>query len=186
MDKDITRTGRFLSLILRHDPARIGLTLDSAGWANVDELLKKMNIDSGVLNTIVETNNKKRYSFNENKTKIRANQGHSIKVDLELESVQPPNILYHGTATRFLHLIYKDGIQKMKRHHVHLSDNRDTAIDVGKRHGKVIVLEVDAELMYKDGIEFYKSENGVWLTNEVAPKYLSIINIEGVENETTG
>ena len=172
MANDITRMGKFLSFILRHNPSKIGITLDPAGWANVDELLKGMNIEYGVLNAIVETNNKNRYSFNENKTKIRANQGHSIKIDLGLESVEPPSILYHGTATRFLDSIYKDGIQKMKRHHVHLSDNKDTAVDVGKRHGKVIVLEVDAEQMYKDGIEFYKSENGVWLTDMVDSKYL--------------
>lgn len=173
-DRQLTRTSKFLSLILRHDPAKIGLTLDPQGWANVDDLLKKMDISSGVLNAIVESNNKKRYSFNENKTKIRANQGHSIDIDLGLEPIEPPSILYHGTATKFLKNIFCDGIQKMKRHHVHLSEDVETAIKVGKRHGNVIVLKIDTEMMYNDGYSFYKSENDVWLTNFVDPKYIRI------------
>jgi len=173
-EKDLKKTGKFLSLILRHDPAMIGLTLDRGGWANVDELIKKIDISSGVLNEIVESNNKKRYSFNENKTKIRANQGHSIQVDLGLDSVEPPELLYHGTATRFLKGIFEEGLKKMTRQHVHLSLDKDTAINVGKRHGNVIVLKVEAKKMYDDGYAFYVSENGVWLTEEVNSKYLRI------------
>jgi len=173
-EKDLTRTGRFLSLILRHDPAKVGITLDSHGWANVDELLKGMNITSEVLNAIVDTNNKKRYSFNENKTKIRANQGHSIDIDLGFEAEEPPDVLFHGTATRFLKLIFRDGILKMKRHHVHLSGDELTALKVGERHGNPVILRVDAKKMYEDGHIFYQSDNGVWLTDIVEPKYLKL------------
>jgi len=172
---NITKQSRFLSLILRHKPEEIGLVLDHNGWANVKELLIKTNMDMETLEEVVSTNNKKRFAFNENKTKIRASQGHSINVDLQLESKEPPEILYHGTATRFLNSIYDTGLVSKNRIHVHLSSNKETATKVGQRHGKVIILEILSGLMFKDGYKFYISDNEVWLTNNVPTKYLRII-----------
>ena len=180
MKKNIIKQGKFLSLILRHDPGKTGLTLDHEGWADVEELINKFNIDRNTLEEIVQTNNKKRYSFNKTKTKIRANQGHSIKVDLGLKPVKPPHKLYHGTATRYVSLIQQNGLIKQSRQHVHLSTNLDTAKNVGQRHQrhqngkKVPVFIVDAQTMQKDGYKFYLSDNGVWLTDHVPPKYLTI------------
>lgn len=175
--KSLTETSKFVSLILRHKPETIGISLDSHGWADVDELIKGMNkhgtkITMDILEEIVRTDSKQRYSFNDDKTKIRANQGHSIKVDVELEEKEPPAILYHGTATRFLGSITKQGLLPMSRLYVHLSKNMETANKVGTRHGSPVILEVDAEKMYKDGYKFYLSDNGVWLTKEVPSKYL--------------
>ncbi len=176
-DNDIENLGRFISLVLRHHPESIGVTLDRFGYANVDELISKMNshgrhIDFKTLKLIVETNNKKRYSFNEDNTKIRANQGHSIPVDLQLTETTPPSKLYHGTAIHFLESIKREGITKQSRQYVHLSKDFETAVNVGKRHGNVCVLVLDTEAMHKDGIKFYLSKNGVWLTDYVAPKYI--------------
>jgi len=172
---NITKQSRFLSFILRHKPEKIGLVLDHNGWANVKELLKKTDMDIETLEEIVLTNNKKRFAFNENKTKIRASQGHSINVDLQLESKEPPEILYHGTATRFLNSIYDTGLVSKNRIHVHLSSNKEIATKVGQRHGKVIILEILSGRMFKDGYKFYISDNEVWLTNNVPTKYLRII-----------
>lgn len=175
--------GRFLSLILRHSPQTIGITLDKFGYANIDELISQMNkhgkhIDFDTLKLIVDTNNKKRYSFNQDFTKIRANQGHSINVDLQLTEKIPPNELYHGTATRFLDSIMKEGIKKQSRQYVHLSKDIDTAIKVGKRHGQVVILILDTAKMYQDGVKFYLSDNGVWLTDYVNPKYIKEVQYE--------
>lgn len=169
--------GRFISLILRHHPETIGITLDKNGWAKVSELIYGMNkacknIDMITLERIVKENNKKRYIFNEDKTKIRANQGHSINVDVELKEANPPNILYHGTASRFLDGIKTKGILKGGRQYVHLSKDIETAISVGKRHGNPIVLKIDVLKMQKDGYIFYISENGVWLSSEIPYKYI--------------
>lgn len=171
--------GKFISLILRHEPQKIGLELDNAGWASVDDLLaglagKDKGISFAQLEEIVETNDKKRYRFNDDKTKIRANQGHSLELDLELEALQPPEILYHGTASRFMLLIQKEGLQKRNRHHVHLSADKETAINVGKRHGKAMVLLIAAGVMYQNGYVFYCSDNGVWLTDHVPPEYFTL------------
>lgn len=176
MDKK-TKIGKFLSLVLRHNPETIGIKLDENGWASVDELLqglKKANrkISMETLEEIVETNDKKRYSFNEDKTKIRANQGHSIDVDLNLKEQTPPRVLYHGTAEASFENIKKFGLVKQNRNHVHLSLDVETATKVGKRHGKPIILEINAEAMDKDGYKFYLSENGVWLTDNVPIKYI--------------
>lgn len=176
--KDYTSIGKFISLILRHNPETIGIKLDKHGWADVSELLAGMNqkghrIDMAMLEEIVATNNKKRYSFNEDKTKIRANQGHSIPVDVELKTVVPPDVLYHGTADRFLNEIKKKGLQKQSRNHVHLSSDWDTAVSVGKRHGCPIVLKVNTKAMYQDGYIFYLSENGVWLTEDIPIQYIN-------------
>lgn len=170
--------GKFLSLILRHEPSKIGITLDDNGWADVEELIykcgkHKRSFTREELDEIVETNNKKRYAYSEDGTKIRASQGHSITVDLEFESQCPPPFLYHGTADRFLSAINSEGIKKMNRQHVHLSQDKETAINVGSRHGRVVVLTILAEKMYKEGIAFYLSANGVWLTDYIDPKYIS-------------
>lgn len=167
----------FISLILRHRPEVINISLDKYGYANVDELIKGVN-NSGkkltreILEDIVKTDNKNRYSFNEDKTKIRANQGHSINVDVGLKMAIPPEILYHGTAEKSLDYILLDGIKKMNRLYVHLSDNLETAKKVGSRHGKPVVLIIDAKRMVEDGYNFYLSDNKVWLTDFVPKKYI--------------
>lgn len=176
-EKQITSLSKFLSLVLRHKPETIGLALDENGWADTTTLIDKMNskgmrITMELLEHLVATNSKKRFSFNEDKTKIRANQGHSIDIDLQLSRVQPPAVLYHGTGERSIQSILQASLQKRNRQHVHLSPDIETAIDVGKRHGKPIVLIVDAAAMHSEGFEFYLSANGVWLTNDVPSKYL--------------
>lgn len=171
MKSSTGKISRLLSLVLRHKPESIGLHIDSNGWAKVDELLKKANIDMETLEDVVATNNKKRFAFNDDKTKIRANQGHSIKVDLELESLKPPNYLYHGTSTRFLKSIYEQGLVAGRRQQVHLSSNSETALNVGSRHGKPIILVIDTKSMFADGYKFYLSQNNVWLTDYVPAKY---------------
>ena len=165
-----------MSLVLRHDPHAAGITLDEHGWADVNELLAGVNrtgrkIDRVTLERIVRENNKQRYSFNGDGTKIRANQGHSLQVDVELKAAQPPKYLYHGTASRFLPAIQAEGIRKMSRQHVHLSGDFETAMAVGKRHGIPVVITIDAGAMARDGVAFYRSENGVWLCGHVEPKY---------------
>ena len=169
MKKDLINRGKQLSFLLRHDKEYY---FDEHGWRNVADLIKYHKYTLSELEEIVETNDKKRYEFNENKTKIRARQGHSIKVDVELKEVVPPDILYHGTATRFIYSIGKTGINSGTRQYVHLSDNKETAIEVGKRHGIPSVLEIDAKQMHEDGIKFYLSNNGVWLTEFVDKKYI--------------
>lgn len=169
----------FISLVLRHKPDAAGISLDEHGWANVDELLNGINntgrkIDMNILEEIVRTDNKERYSFNEDKTLIRANQGHSIPVDVELKEQQPPKYLYHGTADRFLNSIMAEGLKPMSRLYVHLSKNEETAVKVGKRHGKPVVLKIKAEEMWNDGVKFYLSQNGVWLTRYVDKRYIGI------------
>lgn len=172
----------FISLVLRHKPDAAGIILDEHGWANVKELLDGINdtgrkIDMEILEEIVKTDNKQRYSFNEDKTLIRANQGHSIPVDVELKKQEPPEFLYHGTADRFIKAIMKEGLKPMSRLYVHLSKDIETANKVGKRHGKPVILKVHSGQMYKDGIMFYLSENGVWLTKNVDVKYLEQMNV---------
>ncbi|ASK31207.1 RNA 2'-phosphotransferase [Chryseobacterium sp. T16E-39] len=172
------RISKFLSLILRHQPETIHLELDENGWADVEELItksanKRMYFTSEELNEIVETNNKKRFAFNEDKTKIRANQGHSIDIDLALTPQQPPQFLYHGTAEANIGSITEKGIEKRSRQHVHLSADKDTATKVGMRHGKPVILTIRTGKMFEEGIQFYLSNNGVWLTDFVDAKYIS-------------
>ncbi len=171
--------GKFLSLILRHQPDTIGLILDENGWANIDELIEKCKKENVLftfdeLVEIVETNDKKRYAFNYEQTKIRTNQGHSIDVDVELKSVKPTVFLYHGTAKKNLDSILEIGIEKRSRQHVHLSIDKNTAIKVGLRHGRPIILKINSGIMHDDGNIFYLSENNVWLTDFINPKYISI------------
>lgn len=173
------RISKFLSYVLRHHPELINLNLDENGWANVDELITRSKRDphEGIsfkeLDEIVETNDKKRFIFNEDKTRIRANQGHSIDIDLALISQKPPEFLYHGTAQNNVDSILENGIEKRKRKHVHLSQDIETATKVGMRHGKPIILTINTEKMFNDGIEFYLSENNVWLTDFVDIQYIS-------------
>ena len=173
---------KFISLILRHKPETIGITLDEHGWANVDELIagiSKVNpIDMKLLEKIVIEDEKQRYSFNEDKTLIRANQGHSIPVDVELEKRIPPGILYHGTGVRYVLSIENQGLIPKSRLYVHLSADIETAIKVGKRHGKPVVYSIDAGKMQAEGYAFFKSVNGVWLTTVVPVEYLKKIKEE--------
>lgn len=169
---------KFLSLVLRHKPESIDIQLDKAGWANVSELIEKMNkvgyhLTMDKLQEVVKNNDKQRFSFSEDLTMIRANQGHSIDVQLGYVPVKPPETLYHGTALRNKELILQGGIDKRQRHHVHLSSNKDTALNVGQRHGKPFIFVVLSRKMYEDGIQFFQSENNVWLTDYIDPKYLS-------------
>lgn len=180
--KHLNKRSKFLSLVLRHKPEEIGLQLDKQGWADVDELITKMNaigqsLNRETLEEIVATNAKKRFAFNADKTRIRANQGHSINIDLGYTPQTPPAILYHGTGNKYVDSIYQTGLQKKNRHHVHLSSDIETAKAVGQRHGKPVVFKLDVAAMLKDGIVFYVANNGVWLTDEVLPNYL--IRIEG-------
>lgn len=176
-DRKMKNSSKFLSLILRHQPELIGIKLDPNGWVSVSELLtacknKGKSISLEELQFIVDTNNKKRFSFDQQKLRIRANQGHSINVDLGYEPKSPPSMLYHGTAKHHLEQILKTGILKKSRHHVHLSLSPETAKDVGKRHGVPIVLSIQAFQMAQDGYVFYVSKNGIWLTEHVPPKYI--------------
>lgn len=170
---------KFLSLVLRHQPEEIGLILNENGWADVVELMQKAaqkgkRFSMEELEELVATNDKKRFSFNEDKTLIRANQGHSVDIDLALQPVMPPEVLYHGTAEKNLTSILENGIQKMNRQHVHLSKDKETAFKVGSRHGKPVILTINSRQMHQDGLLFYQSDNGVWLTDEVARQYIQL------------
>lgn len=179
------KTSIFLSLILRHQPSAAGIELDEHGWARVDELIEGVNatgnysLDMAKLEEIVRTDNKQRYSFNEDKTLIRANQGHSVPVDVELKKCEPPENLYHGTAERFVRPIMAEGLKPASRLYVHLSKDRETAVTVGKRHGKPVVFKVRSGEMHRCGFEFFLSENGVWLTKAVPAEFIEIADIEG-------
>lgn len=173
--------GKFISFVLRHHPESIGITLDEQGWASTNAFLNGMQekgyqIDKALLKQIVAEDNKGRYRFNEDETKIRASQGHSISVDLGLSAKTPPDVLYHGTGTKSVESILVNGILKKSRQYVHLSDNVSTATTVGARHGVSVILKVDAKKMQEDGLKFYLSENQVWLTDFVAPDYIEIIH----------
>lgn len=176
-NKNINKLSKFLSLVLRHSPKTIGISLDKNGWTSVNELIDKMNkngkeINMEILKEIVYTDDKTRYAFNENFTQIRANQGHSIEVELGYVPQKPPVILYHGTGKKSVESIFKGGIEKKSRHHVHLSGDLETALKVGERHGIPVILEVLAEEMYKNNYHFFLSENDVWLTDYVPVEYI--------------
>ncbi len=178
MNKQLIKTSKFLSLVLRHKPEAIGITLDRQGWVRIDVLLKAMQengraIKRSTLEEIVETNDKKRFAISTDGLSIRANQGHSLDVELDYAPKKPPAHLYHGTATRFLGSIFKEGLTKQNRHHVHMTENRETAKQVGSRYGKVVLLLIDAQRMFDDGHIFYLAENNVWLCDAVPNQYLS-------------
>ncbi len=177
MKDQIKRHSKFLSLLLRHKPETIDLKLDEQGWADTSELLQKINqtgrqISPELLEGIVEENDKKRFVFNEDKSRIRAAQGHSLKVELDYKPLSPPDILYHGTIAPTAELIRESGIKKMQRHQVHLSADIETAKIVGARRGKPLILIVDAHRMHKDAYKFFQSDNGVWLTDFVPNEYI--------------
>ncbi|BFM42730.1 RNA 2'-phosphotransferase [Flavobacterium sp. CFS9] len=170
---------KFLSLVLRHSPETIGIKLDENGWADVEELIIKCNkngsqsqMTAELLDYVVENNDKKRFAFNDDKTRIRASQGHSISVELNLSETDPPEYLYHGTVGKFMESIQKEGLKKMSRQHVHLSKDKETAVTVGSRRGAPQILTVRSGSMHRDGFKFYLSENNVWLTDEVPAKYI--------------
>jgi putative RNA 2'-phosphotransferase len=176
---NIVRTSKFLSFVLRHKPEAIGLALDGDGWANIDTLIAcaakdGTTLDRALIAQVVETNDKKRFAISSDGRNIRAVQGHSTEsVNLTHVEKEPPALLYHGTATRFLDSIMAKGLLAGSRHHVHLSPDTETAIKVGQRHGKPVVLLVDAAAMRAAGAKFFLSENGVWLTAHVPPEFLA-------------
>ena len=174
--KSLKSTSKYLSLILRHQPEAIGITLDDHGWADTAELIEGINktypLTMELLEEIVRSDEKQRYSFNADKTKIRANQGHSIPVDVELSEAEPPEVLYHGTGEKSVSSILQEGLKPMSRLYVHLSNDTDTARKVGSRHGKPVIFLVLAGEMYRDGHPFYRSANGIWLTADVPVRYL--------------
>jgi putative RNA 2'-phosphotransferase len=172
-----TRLSRFLSLVLRHKPETIGIALDREGWVAVDTLLVQCrahgkDISRSVLDDIVATNPKRRFAFSHDGARIRANQGHSVEVELGYQPQPPPDLLFHGTIAAVLPAIRTDGLSRMQRHHVHLSADAATATQVGGRRGPPVVLRVLAGRMRADGHTFYLSANGVWLTEAVPPAYI--------------
>lgn len=176
----LTKTSKYLSFVLRHKPDSIGLQLDDSGWTLISELIskadKELNLTPSLIRHIAATNDKKRFQISDDGLRIRASQGHSVKVNLQLMPQEPPAILFHGTAKRFLGSIQKEGLKAGQRQHVHLSTDIGIAIAVGKRYGKPAILEVDAGAMHQQGYEFFLSENGVWLSKIVPPNFLSTIN----------
>lgn len=175
MEKELTKVSKYLSFLLRHQPEAIGLKLDDQGWACLDELIGKTSdfeLDDELIKVVVETNDKQRFALDMVARKIRANQGHSIDIDLALQPVAPPDILLHGTADRFIVAIMSEGLTKQKRHHVHLSESESVASAVGQRYGNLVLLKIDAKTMYQDGYQFFRSANNVWLVDSVAPSYI--------------
>jgi len=177
--KHLNQVGRFIIKALRHKPEELGITLDEQGWVEIDVLLdalrnKGHEITREELKYLVTTSDKQRFAVDELGEKIRANQGHSIDVDLGYESQAPPEYLYHGTNEESIEDILETGVQKMKRHAVHLSDDLDTAIKVGRRRGKLLILRVQSGKMYEDGYTFYLSDNNVWLTDNIPIQYIGV------------
>jgi putative RNA 2'-phosphotransferase len=175
-DQKLIAVSKFLSLVLRHQPQSIGLVLDEAGWVDVDQLLARaatarQPLTRKLLEEVVATSDKQRFAFSADGQRIRANQGHSVPIDLGLQPVVPPATLFHGTASRFLPSIQANGLVRGNRHHVHLSENVKTARAVGGRHGEVVVLRIDAERMARDGHLFYRTDNDVWLADTVPVGY---------------
>lgn len=175
----LVKISQYLSKHLRHQPDRLGLTLAPGGWVAVDALLQacaeqQFPVSRAELEQVVANSDKQRFAFDSTQTQIRANQGHSVAVDLQLKPQTPPDLLYHGTGVQSVALIQQSGLLKMARHHVHLSQDMETAYKVGARHGRPVILEVDAVTMQQAGFEFYRSENGVWLVDWVPPEYLTL------------
>ena len=173
-----THISKYLSLVLRHDPAAVGVTLDAEGWVNVDDLIagaarNGSSFTRAELEEVVQTNDKQRFAFSDDGQRIRANQGHSITVDLGLKPETPPEFLYHGTVERFVSSIMTKGLDRRARQHVHLSVDVATATRVGSRRGKPVILQIAAASMHSEGLHFFRSANGVWLTEQVPPEYIS-------------
>ena len=174
-DKSISKR---LSLVLRHQPEKAGLTLGDGGWISVAELLSGLDsigwgITEADLHRVVANNDKKRFSLSDNGLLIRAAQGHSVEIVHDFTAIIPPDTLFHGTATRFLETILEEGLKRMSRQHVHLSADAETATRVGQRHGKPVILTVASATMHANGHAFYQADNGVWLTDSVPPRYLT-------------
>lgn len=173
-----TRTSKFLSYVLRHEPQSIGLTLDSEGWADLDALIdgaraSGQQLDRALIQAVVASNDKKRFALSDDGKRIRAVQGHSTQaVAIAYEARTPPAMLYHGTATRFLASILAEGLRPGQRHHVHLSENLATATEVGRRYGEPVILGVDADAMHAHGFAFFQADNGGWLTEQVPVAFL--------------
>lgn len=183
MDKRLVTVSKFLSKCLRHEPELVGLELEPGGWASIELLLAGaartgFSISRAELDRVVAENDKRRFAVDDSGTRIRANQGHSTSVELQLQEVPPPSELYHGTVDRFLSAILAEGLRKMNRHDVHLSADVETAVKVGQRRGKPVVLAIDAAQMAADGLTFRLSENGVWLTEHVPTKYLRQVDLQ--------
>ena len=175
MNNSYSKTSKRLSYLLRHSQEPLYISLEG-GWASVSAILNALHISKSELEQIVAKDEKMRYSFDKSGAKIRANQGHSIPgVRIEFTSPEPPEFLYHGTATRFLESIMKDGLRPMTRQWVHISPDYDTAVKVGKRHGKPIVLRIKAKEYVTAGNELYLSDNGVWLAKAVPPKFFDLV-----------
>lgn len=179
MNPHWVRISKFMSLVLRHQPEKIGLALDSEGWADIDELLLKAQqagvpVTREILDAVVENNDKQRFAVSADGRRIRAQQGHSVEVDLGLAPAAPPDVLFHGTAAASVESIRVQGLIAGKRQHVHLSPDEETAVRVGTRHGRPVVLRVHTGRMHQDGFSFYLSGNGVWLTEVVPAPYLEI------------
>jgi len=178
--KQLVTVSKFLSKHLRHEPESLGLTLADGGWVSVQTLLDAcakhgFPITRDQLDEVVRTSDKKRFAFDDTGTRIRANQGHSTPVDLQLQPLEPPALLYHGSAKKNVAAILGFGLLKMKRHHVHLSRDIATALKVGTRHGKPVIFAVDSAAMHAAGHVFYCSVNGVWLTDNVPPQFLRVV-----------
>jgi putative RNA 2'-phosphotransferase len=179
-DKNLKTISKSLSYVLRHRPDTVGLELQEGGWVAVDDLLAAFQragkeLSPALLKQVVADNDKQRFEFSADGSEIRARQGHSAEVDLGYEPAHPPDVLYHGTATRNLDSIFAAGLLKGRRHHVHLSTNKETMIQVGMRHGKPALLAVDAARMLADGHVFFVTGNNVWLTDHVPSAYLAIV-----------
>lgn len=180
VDDEHRRISKLMSWALRHAPTEAGIALDDAGWASVEALLAALaargeRVDRATLEEIVATNDKRRFAFSPDLARIRASQGHSVKVDLGLAPVTPPERLYHGTVARFLPAILAEGLRPRERQHVHLSATRDVAEAVGRRRGRPVVLAVAAAAMARAGHSFFRSENGVWLVDAVPPEHLEVL-----------
>lgn len=181
---------KFISYILRHKPDSIGLTLDLQGWAVIDELIDKGNASGTTFSRadllkLVEGSDKKRFSISDDGQRIRAAQGHSVAVELGLMPQEPPNVLYHGTATRFVSSILVDGLKPQSRQHVHLSSDETTAHHVGQRHGKPAILKIEALCMHVKGFKFFLADNGVWLADYVPPEFLVPVSSSNADSATT-
>ncbi len=180
-ERALVRRSKLLSRVLRHQPSLAGLTLGPGGWVAVDGLLRGLSAYTGAsvtrdeLDEIVANNDKRRFAYDETGTRIRASQGHSVEVNLELTATQPPETIYHGTSARAVEAIQREGLRKMRRHHVHLSPDIPTAIKVGARRGRPVVFAVASGEMARDGAAFYRSDNGVWLVEAVPPRYLTLV-----------
>lgn len=177
MKDDLVKISKFLSYILRHKPDAIALDISIDGWVKIDELISAAKkdgwpIDEEIINEVVKSNSKQRFSFSDDGLYVRANQGHSIEIELGLKPQIPPDILFHGTVEKFVANINNEGLKKMKRHHVHLYTNKNDACNVGSRRGRPVIFSVDSKSMFEDGLSFFLSKNGVWLTGYVCPKYI--------------